>query len=281
MWGALHQTQLIENNKTPLLLIHGEADETVYFKKGIPLKTFVPDISAISYNISATYGSFCIDTAFQNRGVFQETYFVPDQKHSFYGVNTGNFTEDGPNVYWDTIQWKINNFLFEQFKPEAQFEAQTNEYEIELTDISQNAFYSEWNLGDGNKLNGMQVFHTFSDTGKFVVNLKTCLENMACDTVSKVIHIKTKQDSIPLAAETFQNLKVEIYPNPAKHEIHLKGISKKYKACIYSLSGEKIIDFGESNSSTITISGIKNGVYFLKIETERNTLVKLFVKNNH
>lgn len=280
MWGALHQTQLIEDNKTPLLLIHGEADETVYFKKGVPLKTFVPDLPAISYNISATYGSFCIDTAFQNRGIFQETYFVPGQKHSFYGVNTGNFTENGPNAYWDTVQWKINNFLFEQFKPEAKFQAQTNEYQIELTDTSQDAYYSEWNLGDGNNLEGRHVFHTFSDTGKFVIRLKTCLENRACDTVSKVVLIKTVQDSIPLSTEMFSDLKVEIYPNPASNEIHIKGITTKYKACIYSLSGEKIIDFGETNSSTLPISALKNGIYFLKIETERNTVSKLIVKNN-
>ena len=98
LWGAVHNPKLVENSDVPVLLIHGKADETVYFKKGRPLSDVAATLEnvipstmgakAASYTLDlhapTLFGSYVIDSVLTKRGVSHETYFVDGVGHEFY-----------------------------------------------------------------------------------------------------------------------------------------------------------------------------------------------------
>lgn len=118
LWGAVHNKEMIGDNQTPVLLVHGTADETVYFKTGRPLsnvakvlKNLIPsDLGAelASYTMDlhapTLYGSYVIDSVLTKNGVDHETYFVDGVAHEFY--------DDDP--YTSKVQEKVFNFLYKQ-----------------------------------------------------------------------------------------------------------------------------------------------------------------------
>ncbi|MCR5377614.1 MAG: carboxylesterase family protein [Fibrobacter sp.] len=116
LWGAVHNIDMIGDNDTPVLLIHGTADETVYFKTGRPLsnvahvlENIIPSelgATAASYTLDlmapTLYGSYVIDSVLTKKGVAHETYFVEGAEHEFY--DEGDYTA--------TVQKKVFDFLY-------------------------------------------------------------------------------------------------------------------------------------------------------------------------
>ncbi len=121
LWGAIHNPAILKYNKTPIFLAHGDADGTVLFKEGQPMKNFsagslLPDEYAglaptleehVTFTIDAPtlYGSFVIDSVLKvNNGTKAkpETYFVEGQKHEFY--NKEGYTEE--------VQSRVFDFLY-------------------------------------------------------------------------------------------------------------------------------------------------------------------------
>lgn len=260
MWGALEKPELIEDEKTPVFLVHGEDDDVVYFKKGMPLKTLVPVNDAIDFLIPETYGGFCIDTALINRNVEHETYFVPGKKHEFYGVATGMFGEDDPNQYWDTIQNKISNFLLDQFHPSANFNLTIDGLTVTLHNTSSDSFYTEWDLGNDSTATGSPITHSYSQPGEYKIQLTTYNENMAADTLTKSVLI------IPVSAKTELEEQIKVYPNPVRDRIYINGISGNYNATVFDLSGRRRITVFNSQKSYIEVDQLKTGFYILEIE---------------
>ena len=120
LWGATHNPKTLRYNKTPIFLAHGDADGTVLFKEGQPMKNFsagslLPDGYAglaptleehVTFTIDAPtlYGSYVIDSVLTvNNGSKKkpETYFVEGAKHEFYNKD----------AYTATTQTKVFDFL--------------------------------------------------------------------------------------------------------------------------------------------------------------------------
>lgn len=115
LWGAVHNLDMIGDNKTPVLLIHGTADKTVYFKEGRPLS----DVAAVLTNLMPStaaffaaytmdlhaptlYGSYVLDSLLTEKGVAHEKYFVEGVGHEFY--------DDDPK-YEKEVRNKVFNFF--------------------------------------------------------------------------------------------------------------------------------------------------------------------------
>ncbi len=191
MWGACWNTKQIENESTPVFLIHGTSDGVVPFKLGFPMQNLIPDTPLAEVSMPPTYGSYCIDTALNRRNIPHQTYFVEGKSHEFYGTDTGMFPEDGPNEYWDTINQKISDFLLEQFQPEAEFELQIED-NVLITQNNSNDYESlVWNFGDGTTSNETQPTHTYQSKGTYLVTLTIYNENLARDTALKTATIVT------------------------------------------------------------------------------------------
>jgi len=116
LWGAVHNIDMIKDNKTPVLLIHGTDDGTVYFKTGRPLsnvagvlQNLMPETAASLASIAldlhapTLYGSYVIDSILTAQNVEHLTYFVEGMKHEFY--------DDGEE-YEVEVRQRVFNFLY-------------------------------------------------------------------------------------------------------------------------------------------------------------------------
>jgi alpha-tubulin suppressor-like RCC1 family protein len=69
---------------------------------------------------------------------------------------------------------------------------------------------------------------------------------------------------------------IKIYPNPVKEIIYLSKIRNlDYK--IYDLLGKIVLE-GIINENQINVNSLKNGIYILKLESEKNTFNQKFIK---
>jgi hypothetical protein len=74
-----------------------------------------------------------------------------------------------------------------------------------------------------------------------------------------------------------------VYPNPANSCINIEnnGLFENITVELTNISNQRIIkrNINSSNLLSIDISGLSAGVYFIKICTKRNTIIKRFIKN--
>ncbi|MBN2635012.1 MAG: carboxylesterase family protein [Prolixibacteraceae bacterium] len=275
LWGAIESPQIIENNSTPVFLVHGTEDDIVPYKKGVPLAALIPEeySSFIQLNLPETFGSFCIDTALNNRNINHETYFVEGEKHEFYGVATGEFPSEGPNAYWDTIQTKITDFFFEQFKPNAEIEYDMNNLEFTFYNESADAEYSFWDFGDGTSSTDKTTIHNYAASGNYLVNLTTCNQNMACDTLS----VNITAGIIDNLVQT-KSSEISVYPNPVYQQLNIKGIDEPYNLTIYDLTGRIRIIKHDITNSTINLGKLQNGIYYVNLSNKNLSVTRKIVK---
>lgn len=74
---------------------------------------------------------------------------------------------------------------------------------------------------------------------------------------------------------------IKVYPNPADNELNIGGIAAKVKISIISILGEEIMSMEINKESTIDVSSLKKGVYFLRIidsENNNTSSVLRFIK---
>ncbi|MBN2773775.1 MAG: carboxylesterase family protein [Prolixibacteraceae bacterium] len=271
-WGALPDLDIIENDTTPVFLVHGKNDNVVPFKKGMPLSGIVPPNPLVGFTMPETYGSYCIDSVLNYKNISHESYFIEGKGHEFYGVNTGEFPEEGPNQYWDTINWKLNHFLFEQFQPNASFDFITNGLTVEFINQTPGIIQAEWDFGDGNASNEKDPVHSYSASGVYNAHLKVFNQNLACDTISKTIIV-----SDPVGNKTIMETSVTIFPNPVKNILNISGISAPFNLKIYDIAGVKLSHVKVSENR-FDIGFLRNGVYLLVIEKDGNRIVRKISK---
>lgn len=78
-------------------------------------------------------------------------------------------------------------------------------------------------------------------------------------------------------------LNFNLFPNPAKDQLHFGGISnERYEVSITNSIGqlfkEGIIDY---NNSTINIESLEAGIYFILVETSNQKAVRRFIKSQN
>jgi predicted esterase len=275
MWGSLQAPELIENEDTPIFLIHGTDDDIVPFKKGILLEGIVPSNPAVSVTLPESYGSFCIDTALNNRSISHETYFVPGKKHEFYGVDTGEFPPEGPNEYWDTIQWKIGDFVFERFRPDAGFNVEIQNLTAHFSCTSSEINLAKWDFGDGTTGNGNQVSHTYTVDGIYNVQLTVFNNNLACDTLTKQVTAETD-----VLVENNAMNEISIYPNPVSGSINFAGISKTFDVLVYNLHGQLLFSQKNVSENNINVKFLNQGTYIIEINFDEGKIRRKFFKTD-
>ncbi len=77
----------------------------------------------------------------------------------------------------------------------------------------------------------------------------------------------------------FTNANISIYPNPVKDNLTVRGITKSAIASIYSVNG-KLLQTHQLSSSTneINVNNLSKGVYIIKLQTDKESTVKQFIK---
>ncbi|OAD91753.1 hypothetical protein A7A78_10880 [Aequorivita soesokkakensis] len=90
--------------------------------------------------------------------------------------------------------------------------------------------------------------------------------------------------SYPLSTSDFQKNKFQLYPNPAKDKMFLSATNptENLKVKIFNIEGKLLSSqtLALEKQTSIDVSNLSSGMYFLNIEDENgNTVVKKFIKN--
>ena len=83
-----------------------------------------------------------------------------------------------------------------------------------------------------------------------------------------------------LTTQEFDLNKIKVYPNPVVNSLTIDYINQLDKIEVYDVTGKKYIDLKpESNNLTLDFSKFNNGIYFIKLVLNKNTLTYKIVKS--
>jgi PKD repeat protein len=115
---------------------------------------------------------------------------------------------------------------------------------------------------------------TYGEVEDYTVSFSTGLN-------APVSNLPGSSVNAPAAISKVNNLKLEIYPNPASDLLNVKltGAEEIVNIKIYNALGQIIDDFNiKNNQSTISLSKYKKGLYFVGVDDGVHNALKKFVK---
>ncbi|WP_298553664.1 T9SS type A sorting domain-containing protein [uncultured Algibacter sp.] len=76
-----------------------------------------------------------------------------------------------------------------------------------------------------------------------------------------------------------ENVLVDIFPNPSEGVVNFSVLTSLINIEVYNTNGEKVIKKNKFSNSSLDISELSNGLYFIKLEDENyNTTIKKLIK---
>lgn len=83
---------------------------------------------------------------------------------------------------------------------------------------------------------------------------------------------------LPLSTPENQLRNITITPNPVSSTLHLNTQNLAIQSLyVFNLSGQKILE-QSTNTKSLDVSSLQNGMYFLQIATEKGSVIKKFIK---
>lgn len=134
-----------------------------------------------------------------------------------------------------------------------------------------------WN--DGSTLANLEINGADFAEGNNTISLSVTDQNGCIGTDQIVVKVKNCVTSISSIA--LEN-KISVYPNPAKNVLNIQ-VAENVKSDIkvYNVLGKVVVDLDSKNlntNSSIDISKLNEGIYFIEISIDNERLVKQFVK---
>ena len=169
------------------------------------------------------------------------------------------FDEDGVNVSTETLANYTNGG-----KITAAVGDETNTF-LDLA----TGYQTAWNTFS-------VVDNTGSGKNAKFVELRV---QMAKEVNTYYIDNLSLQSSAPLSTKSFEQIGVDMYPNPASSTTVIKSTSGLKKISVHSLSGQLLLDEKIStNQYNLNVSSFAKGVYFLGVTNEKGkSVTKLLV----
>jgi sugar lactone lactonase YvrE len=148
---------------------------------------------------------------------------------------------------------------------------------------------ARWYWGDSTSSFGFYPKHTYSGAGWFnicVVAYTACGDSAYyCQNefINNIVIVSNNNnpnnpEEVGLNQVTDNRNQLKIYPCPVSKNITIE-VSKKAIIEISNIEGQIIKRFtAVENTTTIDVSGFANGMYFVKVQTEKGIAVKKFIK---
>jgi serine protease len=195
-----------------------------------------------------------------------------------------------PNVTTDTTVYISNaDFSYESVRtavriivdeyPVASFTVSgdiSSGKEVHFENESTGADRYEWNFGDGNTSTTVDADHTFSAPGNITVSLKA-ISNAGCEDVADQAFV------IITGITESNNTVINAYPNPIQGKVLSVEIgllkSDGYQVEVLNALGQPVEQFhSTSHRMAIDFDDRDAGVYFLRITTGTNTVIRKIIK---
>ena len=77
-----------------------------------------------------------------------------------------------------------------------------------------------------------------------------------------------------VALEEYDNNVFSVYPNPAKDVVNIKSEAQRYEYQLINNLGQVMLNGVSSGENTISVGGVSKGVYYLRLVTDGETLIK-------
>ncbi|MEH6408159.1 MAG: PQQ-dependent sugar dehydrogenase [Leeuwenhoekiella sp.] len=123
---------------------------------------------------------------------------------------------------------------------------------------------------DGSDNYAIQYSEPFSDNAFSSFGLDNAGEMYITGSVSGTVY-KIIEKNLSVEAASLE--KIKIYPNPAKSAIHIISSTEGGSILIYNILGKLIIDKKiNQNEQEIDVSGLKSGLYMVKIASGKNKI---------
>ncbi len=110
--------------------------------------------------------------------------------------------------------------------------------------------------------------YTATQNGSYQVLVSTanCSDTSTCTVVSE------------LALNELTSTAWTIYPNPSSFSIEIKGMEQFENSLMVSIQDSKGTLVQQNNGTSVDVSNLENGLYFIQIATEIGTTTKQFIK---
>lgn len=146
--------------------------------------------------------------------------------------------------------------------------------QVAITNNSQNAISYLWDFGDGNYSNQQNPMHVYGTNGNYTITL-IASSNCDADTLSIQINVAVGIDEL-LESE------IQIYPNPTSGLLHIKTDNNKafsdVECKIFDLTGKLVYSANlNSNNNLIDLTKYADGLYYVKIINNDNSIIRPFV----
>lgn len=83
---------------------------------------------------------------------------------------------------------------------------------------------------------------------------------------------------IPTGIEDLTLSNVKLYPNPVSEVLNIDGLAGSSTVTVFDIYGKQLLGSSSVKNNSINVSGLSVGVYFVKIDTEKETKTFKFIK---
>lgn len=117
---------------------------------------------------------------------------------------------------------------------------------------------------------------TFTATNTFVVVYIRSLNSV--DDLTEVFYDNFSLVEATLSTDEFSNSSFRIYPNPASDIIFIETPNDNLSEVnVYDILGKNVLSQSKLNGNSLDISTLTNGVYFVKVNAEGNSITKKII----
>ena len=199
------------------------------------------------------------------------------------------------SIGFNSVDSELNEDIFYKFSYPAttttyidsnQYNGDTLYYNYGILDYFSDNFIGIKNTSGIPGESGSSIIHieneqTYTSYGilTFSNNLRhSRLNNWKYFSIEAIIH----NDLVPDSNLKSNGEELSIYPNPTKGQLLLKNIEIKeiIKVTIFDNIGRRTLDINNLNpNSSIDISNLSKGIYFIRVETNNSVITKKIIKN--
>jgi len=100
-----------------------------------------------------------------------------------------------------------------------------------------------------------------------------------CDTSNAGEEPENSEDIVNIEEHDKSNTSLKIYPNPVINYLHIESLENNVDTFyeITNTAGQKILE-GRLKTDKLEVNELKTGIYFLKIQTNKNSSTIKFIK---
>jgi hypothetical protein len=120
---------------------------------------------------------------------------------------------------------------------------------------------------------GYSSVYTFIGFNPDVYDLSSFKSTSVTESIGQIGNFDEKEEDM--------NFNLELFPNPTIGALHMKSDSKIHSIAIYDYKGSIVLSKSDINSMSISIdlSNLNQGLYMIRLESEKGVRVEKILKN--